>query len=160
MMPTPVSAAERLAVSRERLRVALQTGPSTSGGTTPSPIGAIGRSADAAESPGVDFLMDALRQWWTQHPWHLAGNVAAGAARAAVQPLAQRHPWALVLGAALVGGALFKGRAWRWVLKPALFAGLAPQVLRSVLNQVPVQSWVSLLSTLGQPAVPKRPDTH
>ena len=124
---------ERLAQSRERLRQAL-SGASSSGGAASSP----GRPAawwqGLAALPGAGIAIDAVQQWWARHPLRATTQMAFHAARGAVQPIAQRHPWALVLGAGLVGGLLAWRRPWGWVLKPALFAGLAQQLLISSLK--------------------------
>jgi len=123
---------ERLAQSRERLRQAL-SGPSSTPGESSA-----GRPApwwqSLAALPGAGIVIDAVEQWWARHPLRVTAQIALDAARGAVQPIAQRHPWALVLGAGLVGGLLVGRRPWGWVLKPALFAGLLQQLLISSLK--------------------------
>ena len=132
--------AERLAVSREHLRAALAGEPSG-----PRRDGADGRNAPAepehkngfdtlSSLPGVRLLVEALGLWWDHHPLRATGLLAAEAAKAAVAPLAQRHPWLLVAGALVVGGLLARSRPWRWGLPSALFAGLLPQLLATSLT--------------------------
>jgi hypothetical protein len=124
---------ERLAQSRERLRQAL-SGATSASGASSSP----GRPAawwqGLAALPGAGIAIDAVQQWWARHPLRATTQIAFSAARGAVQPIAQHHPWALVLGAGLIGGLLAWRRPWSWVLKPALFAGLAQQLLISSLK--------------------------
>jgi hypothetical protein len=56
----------------------------------------------------------------------------------------------LVLGALVLGGMLAWSRPWRWILKPALFAGLMAQLSAKLMAQVPLQSWMSLLTAFAQ----------
>jgi hypothetical protein len=126
----------RLARSREQLRLSLQ-GTSAAAG-----VGAE-RHADAAAAswletlsaiPGAGLLVEAAGNWWARHPLRAAAIVAAGATTAVVTPIAQRHPLGLVAGALVFGGLLAWSRPWRWAVKPALFAGLAPQLLLAALR--------------------------
>jgi hypothetical protein len=98
--------------------------------------------------PGVSVVSDAVRSWWRQHPLHAAGLVLADTAKAVVLPLAQRHPLALVAGGFLVGGLLGWTRPWRWIVTPALLAGLLPQLLSRAAVGVPPSSWMTILATL------------
>ena len=69
-------------------------------------------------------VAETVGSWWTHHPLRLAASVAAEGVGAIARPLAQRHALLLVLGATLAGGLLVRSRPWRWIVKPALFAGL------------------------------------
>jgi len=80
--------------------------------------------------------------------------VAVDASTALVRPWAQRHPIGLVMGALLVGGALAWSRPWRWLLTPALLAGLVPQMFSRFMAAVPSQAWVSVLASLMQQRPP------
>lgn len=144
--------ADRLRLSRERVRQAL--------------IDAAGRSstatADATEEPaaawlerlksipGVAVVIEAFEGWWRSHPLRIATLVGADATLAVLQPLARRHPLALVLGAALFGGLFVWSRPWRWLLKPALFAGLLPQLLAKAVAHVPSLSWMAVLAAISK----------
>ncbi len=141
------SPADRLALSRERLRQAMAP-------STPRAAHA-NRSAGAwldglKSNPASAILIDAVTRWWGQHPLRLAGMVAADATAAAVRPMAQRNPLGLVLAALLVGGALAWSRPWRWLLTPALVAGLVPQLFSKLMALVPLQSWIAVLASLTQ----------
>jgi hypothetical protein len=136
VLPSP---AERVALSREHLRQALQAaaGPrraakDPSGAPTPLPW------LDRLKAiPGAGIALDAITQWWTRHPARLAVSVAGHSADALLRPIAQRHPLALVFGAFAVGAVFAWTRPWRWALKPTLFAGLLPQLLLSALKSPP-----------------------
>ncbi len=134
---SPVPPPDRLALSRERLRQAMQGPAAAASAESGSPANEPApRWLDDLKSiPAVAIVIDALTHWWARHPLHVAAVVAADTATAVVRPMAQRHPWRLVLGAALVGGVIVWSRPWRWGLRPALFAGLLPQLLRTALEQ-------------------------
>lgn len=131
------TACERLVLSRERLRLALQQGAS-GGAARPGP-GADTRQGPSAwlqnlaALPGAGIVIDAVRAWWAKHPLRLAGQVGAEAVRSVLQPVARNHPLALVLGALLLGGVLAWTRPWRWILRPAWFTGLWPELFLQTL---------------------------
>ena len=152
--PTP---AERLARSREQIREsigAIGLPPRRVGIAEP---GAASTSLQALLDkamtlPGVNVIVDAARSWWRYHPWRAVGAVAADAGRLAVAPVANRHPVALVLGAALVGALLLRWGPWRWVAKRTLVAGFVPRLATRVAASVPMESWLSALASLrGKP---------
>ncbi len=140
-----VTAAERLEQSRKRLHQAMR-------GTSDAPGTAANASAAGAATLWLDILklnptarvvIAAVSAWWAQHPLRVAGTAASATAKAAVQPMADRHPLGLMLGALVLGGLLAWSRPWRWALKPALFAGLLPQLVSQALAQAPIQSWLA-----------------
>lgn len=165
----PVAPSNRLALSRERLRTALQRSPAApeQGHTPAQAHGQPGPTAQGAETPaaawlhslqaepGLRLLIEAASSWWAKHPLRMASMLAADAVKSVAQPLAQRHPLGLVAGAFLLGAALVWSRPWRWVFKPVLLAGLVPHVFSRVadhLSAVPAQSWLPVLAALlGQP---------
>lgn len=146
------TACERLVLSRERLRVALQQGSAGAGGTAwPGPGAEPGGGQPAwlrhlAALPVAGIVIDAWRAWWAKHPLRVAGEMGVEAARSVLQPMARSHPLALVLGALLLGGALAATRPWRWLLKPAWFAGLWPQLFLQTLSHA--------RRPVGRPAAP------
>lgn len=151
-----VTASERLEQSRVRLHQAMR-GTSSAAGAA-SEAGVAGPTTlwlDILKSnPAVRTVFTALSAWWAQHPLQVAGTAAVATARAAVQPLADRHPFGLLLGALILGGLLAWSRPWRWALRPALLAGLLPQLLSQALAQAPIQSWLAAFAapTLQPPA--------
>lgn len=159
--PTPSvqTACLRLATSRAQLRLALHGPIAPAAGDAPAATWWTGLLA----VPAVRVLRDAVHGWWSQHPWHAAGNAAATAVNAALQPVARRHPWALAAAALLAGGLIAASRPWRW--RAHLAAGRAggvPRLLNEVLATLPVASWLVLLAALAQavaPATPSEPAT-
>ena len=147
-----LTATDRLTLSRERLRSAMLARSTSTGAASNRIAGAASSAwlASLKSIPGAGILIEALDSWWTQHPLRLASMVAADAVNAGIQPLAQRHPLSLMLAALLLGGALARSRPWRWLLKPALFAGLMPQLLSKAIAQLPAPSWVAALTALTQ----------
>lgn len=148
--PPAASAVERLALSRARLRTYLAEGAPRKR-RRPS-VG------DAASLPGIDLLMgklkehpiaaavyDAVTNWWKSHPVHAFGVIAGAAARDAAGPLVRRHPVAMVCVALVAGALVARMRPWRLVMKSALFAGLASQVLSRLVSAVPVDTVLAAL---------------
>ena len=97
-------------------------------------------------NPVVALVTDAISSWWANHPLHPAAGLAEGIVRDAVAPLARRHPRTMVAGAFVVGALIVWSRPWRWLFKPALFAGILSQMASHVIAQVPFES---ILGTLG-----------
>jgi hypothetical protein len=144
----------RLAASRTQLRLALR------GPVAPAAAEAAGPTwwSGLLDVPAVRVLRDAVRNWWKQHPWHMAGNAAATAVGVALQPVARRHPWALVAAAALAGGLIAASRPWRWRAHLAAGgAGAFPRLLNDVLATLPVASWLVMLAALAQAMAPAAP---
>ena len=147
-----VSPFDRLTLSRERLREAMRdTTAQRSSSRSPSAGIAATAWLDSLKAiPGAGVVVDAVRSWWAQHPLRVACMVAADATKSVLQPMAQKNPLALVLGALVLGGLLAWSRPWRWLIKPALFAGLLPQLVSKALAHVPSRSWLSVLTSLMQ----------
>ncbi len=147
---------DRLAESRARVRDALlviaKPPQRASAGATHSLFGATGTAwLDSLKTaPGVSIIVEAINAWWMRHPLRLASGVAVDAARAALQPVAQKNPVALVLGALVLGAVVAWSRPWRWIARPALLAGLAPQLLTKVIAHAPVSSWLSVLTAMTE----------
>jgi hypothetical protein len=143
----PASGLERLIASRERMRLLLEK-PTPSAGERIS-RGLTGWFQRAREylrrQPTVGVVVEAIESWWEQHPLHTAGAVAVDASRTFVKPVAQRNPLLLVLAAAGVGALLALLRPWRWLFKPAFFAGLLPQLLFRASRRLPLGHWASAL---------------
>lgn len=162
-----LTASERLALSRERLRRAMSeiSAPEAEAESR----GARGRSLawlDSLKSiPGAGTVIDAVRGWWRHNPLRVAGMAGADAAKAIFDPMARRSPLTLVLGAFLLGGLLAWSRPWRWIARPALFAGLLPPVIYKAMKHVPVESWFSAIASLAQKPrraspTPEEPAAH
>ena len=145
------SATERLAQTRQRLQIALAETIDAK-----RPRAALSDHASPAwmdelkAIPGVGIVVQAFSAWWAKYPLNAASAMAFNAANAVAKPLATRHPVPLVLAALMLGGLLAYSRPWRWILKPALFAGLMAQLSAKLVAQVPLQSWMSLLTAFAQ----------
>ena len=134
VLPSP---AERVALSREHLRQAMHAAVAPHQPARDPVTGAplVVPWLDRLKAiPGAAIAIDGITQWWARHPARVAVGVASHTADAMLRPIAQRHPLALVFGALAAGALLAWARPWRWALKPALFAGLLPQLLLSALK--------------------------
>jgi len=142
-----MTAKERDELSRARLRLALAPSRSEQQASARRH-----RPSASTELPLFGALKAALDEWWAQSMLRPVGQIAHGAASAVVQPLAQRHPFAVVLCAAAAGATLVWSRPWRWVFSSAVLAGFIPQLAWRVLSKVPVASWTTkLAATLTRP---------
>lgn len=160
-------AAQRLALSRELLRLAMRPG-----GTADDPAGRdqaaatadSGRGAARADSrqnwlsclrewPGVEIVMEVVRQRWQRHPLRLAAQVAGDVADVRLRPLAREHPVRLVLGALVVGGVLAWARPWRLLPRPARWAALAIPVVSRAVALVPLDPLLIALTALARQSI-------
>lgn len=139
---------EKLLRSRERLRTALTARPES---PTESPNSAQpGWHASLMAVPGASIIVDALTSWWSQHPLRMAALVGEEAGNALIRPTAQKHPFLLVAGALMFGAALMRLKPWRWGFRKVLLAGLLPQLVSKLVSELPVSSWMTLLSQFAQ----------
>jgi hypothetical protein len=81
-------------------------------------------------------LRQALRQTESNYPLQKVLGTAAVTAELVLQPIAQAHPYRLVMGSALAGALLVKAQPWRWLPVSALLAGLVPQLVNAVNGQL------------------------
>ena len=140
MTPDRSSADARLAASRDRLRLAL--------------------CANSARSPNngataADCHIEPLAA--LQCRLQAVATVCNGVAKATVAPMAQKHPWKLVAGAFVVGGAVAFLRPWRWISGPTLVARLLPLPMPVVATNLSTWKWSELvLPLLQQLLAPRR----
>ena len=134
-IPTdPPTAQERLA--RSRMNMTQWLGDDAQARSSAEGSGGLGLARwlkGLSKHPLAALTIDALADRWSRHPLHTSVQLAQTAANQTIAPLVRRHP-ALVLGSAAVAGALLvRARPWRWLLRPALLAGVASQVAAQLL---------------------------
>ena len=134
-MNTPLTPIERLALSREHLRLALNGVPAAAGHGTSGAGAAPPWWHSLRALPGAGILVAAAQQWWARHPLRTTTLVAFEATQALIRPLAKRHPLAFVVGAFALGGLL----VWRRplgasIFRSSLFSGFWPQLLAASLT--------------------------
>ena len=149
--------AQRLTLSRERLRLAMarpdgQNARGTTASHKSSGLGLLDVLKLAV--PSVGLVIDALGQWWASQPLQASGNIAEGLVDQILRPLAKRHPIALVAGAAGLGALLIWIRPWRWAWRPPVLSSLGPVLFSSVLASGAVQSWLQSLMAKASAPVP------
>ena len=154
MTPTPgrPTPTERLALSRARLRAAMQEPPAAQ----QAGHAMAGWIEDLkTKVPGASVVITALQHWWAQHPMRSTTLMVISAVKAVAQPMAQRNPWGLAAGALLLGVAVAWSRPWRWAPRQGLLNGLGAAVVASAMAHLPLQAWLSgLMATLMQAAAP------
>ena len=149
----PSTASARLILSRERLRREMRerSAPKRHAAMDGGAGDRVSWQDRVKAIPVAGVLFETLASWWANHPLNGVGTVTAMAARASLAPMAQRNPLGLVVVAVVIGGALVATRPWRWLLKPALFAGLMPQLVSKLVAHVPFESWMGIVSNFSKP---------
>ncbi|MEO5881387.1 MAG: hypothetical protein ABIQ06_03150 [Caldimonas sp.] len=107
--------------------------------------------------PGAAVLIDSIEHWWAGHPLRAAAGLAEEASRRYVGPVARENPIAVVVAGLVFGALLIASKPWRWLLRPALFIGLVPQIVSHVLKRMPLDSWLRMASSFSGKGAAKRP---
>ncbi len=143
-------ACERLARTRESLRVALQEirHPAVPPLSPSLPGWAGALLHRLRDIPGLGAMAQGIANWTAHSPLPLAACALGQALDGLVRPVAQRRPALLVLGAVALGGVLGWSRRWPRVFTPALAAVVLPPLLSGVVGGVPVQTWLTLIASV------------
>lgn len=154
-------AVRRLQLSRMQLRDAMQPAfrraASRRGRADDGSRAGPGWADALADVPVIGLVAGALRDWWLRHPLRTATLVAREASHSLAQPMARQHPLVLALGAFAAGALLAWVRPWRWILRPALFAGVASQIASRAVAALPIESWFDALGRAVEDGHAMRP---
>jgi hypothetical protein len=145
--PASATAVERLNLSRARISQNMHDSLQSQTAARQR-AGAGAHWLDSLKSmPGGSVLIHAINIWWSKQPLRAVAIAAADAAKAVLQPLAKRHPLALVAGAFALGGVLAWTRPWSWVSKPIVLSGLLAPLLSKVISNMPSEIWTEAFSS-------------
>ena len=99
--------------------------------------------------PGAALVLESIEHWW-------ASIRCMPPARSPKKPRAatwgrspRKNPVAVIVGGVVFGALLVASKPWRWLLRPALFVGLVPQIAAHALKRMPLDSWLQMLSTFS-----------
>lgn len=157
-------AIERLEQSRRVLRQRLfelngSQGASAESGTA---SGKPSMWLDALKSvPLVGDLVGALSSWWAHHPLRAVADLFSAARPAQAKPDSGERGLTTVVAAVALGAVLLWLRPWRFALvRRAVFAGLLPQVISTVMSSLRTDGligWVESLLKRPKPSAPVQP---
>lgn len=101
--------------------------------------------------PVLGPLISDAASWWADHPLRAVADLFARPGTSTSKPLTQHHPWAMLIGAVAVGALVMWARPWRFaLLRRAVYSGLLPQVMSSVLARVPTDGLLDLAQSVWQ----------
>lgn len=127
---TELTASERLTRSRERMSHWLNDDDRDDAA----------RNVDHSPTSIGGIVTEVISEWWAEHPLHASAAFALSASRTAIVPLVRRHPAATLGGAAALGAVIIWARPWRWLLRPALVAGVASQLAARTITRMATAS--------------------
>ena len=149
---TILGVTERLGKSRRLMRaqlMALNASASQAQSKSQGSGHSGGVLAALAAIPVIGPLLNEAVRWWDEHPLRALADLFARPDATATAPLTQRHPWALLIGAAAAGALLMWARPWRFaILRRAVYSGILPQVMTSVLSRVSADGLLELAQSL------------
>ncbi len=155
-MDTLLGATERLQQSRQKMRhqmLELNANSALAQATkfasgTPSAL-----MVTLTALPIVGPVIESAVSWWANHPLHAVADLFIRSNTSATDPqkqsLTQRHPLAMLLGAVALGALLIWARPWRFgLLRRAVYAGLVPQMVSSLLSRVSGDGLLDLVNSV------------
>ncbi len=99
--------------------------------------------------PVLGPLIGEATSWWADHPLRAVADLFARPGVTPTEPLTRRHPWAMLIGAVAVGALLMWTRPWRFaLLRRAVYSGLLPQVVSSLLSRLPTEGLLDLVRSV------------
>ncbi len=108
--------------------------------------------------PVLGPLVESAVTWWAEHPLRAVAELFSRPDSSADEPLTQRHPWAMLLGAAAIGALLMWTRPWRLaLLRRAVYASLLPQVVTQLLSRESTDGLLDLVKSILRPAANPSP---
>ncbi|MBY0468329.1 MAG: hypothetical protein K2Q07_05070 [Burkholderiaceae bacterium] len=100
------------------------------------------------------LISDAAR-WWSDHPLRAVADLFTRPSGSTTGTLTQRHPRAWALSAAAAGALLMWTRPWRFaVLRRAVYSGLLPQVVSTLVSQVPIERLIDFAQSVWRRPTP------
>lgn len=147
---TVLGATERLNQSRRLLREhmqALNASASEALENAHRPPGAWLAALTAI--PVLGPVIESVSTWWAQHPLRVVAGVFASSTATAAKPMTQTRPWTVLLMAVAIGGVLAWARPWRFAwLRRAVYAGVLPQLVSTVISRLPTEGWLDIVNSL------------
>lgn len=157
--PTVLGATERLQQSRQLMRDQMLALNASSAQAHAKNHGS-GQTSKWLSSlvalPMLGPLLNTAMTWWAEHPLHavveLFSRPSASHTEAPKTAITRRHPWAMLLSAAALGALLMWARPWRFaLLRRAVYAGLVPQMVTTLLARVSTEGLLDFVSSLMRP---------
>jgi hypothetical protein len=157
----PTTAVGRLNLSRARIRQNMHESLLSQSAARQRRAAGLGvHWVDSIKSmPGGAVLLHAISLWWSKQPMRAVLTSAADAAKTLLQPVVQRHPLSLVIGAFALGGVLAWSRPWRWLSKPMVLSGLLAPLLSKVISNMPSGIWAQAFNAMSRPSQHEPVDT-
>ena len=99
--------------------------------------------------PVLGPVIESVSAWWAQHPLRVVASVFASSTATAAKPMTQTRPWSVLLMAVAIGGLLAWTRPWRFAwLRRAVYAGVLPQLVSTVMSRLPTEGWLDIVNSL------------
>jgi len=154
-----LDATERLSRSRQMMRdqmLDLKASRAQAQTSESTPQGALLDTLTAL--PVLGPLVESAVTWWAEHPLRAVADLFGRPDPTADESLTQRHPWAMLLGAAAIGALLMWTRPWRFaLLRRAVCASLLPRMVTQLLSRESNGGLLDLVKSVLRPAANPSP---